>query len=227
MKHKRAKANPDNGAKSTWQRRADGWRARRQVPRGFVGAAGEAKYFDIAIGVLPLNTTGSVSHLDIIPTGTTVNSRDGRKFKNTSFQIRGVAAADTTTTSANGAMYLVWDRQPNKALAGVTDILDTASSSSFAKRENAQRFKIIKKWRYQFAGNITTAGQQTTATAFDIDDYVRLPEECVAECTTADTTGAIGNRVTGALLLLTIGNTGAGTTDANVSITTRVNFVDM
>lgn len=198
---------------------------RRMVNRGFLGAAGEAKYFDIASGTLPLNTTGSISHLDIVPTGTTVNSRDGRKFKNNSFQIRGIAAADTATTVTSGAMYLVWDRQPNKALASITDVLDSASSVSFAKRENAQRFKIIKKWRWVFAGNSSTPA--TAGTIFDIDDYVKLPEECVAECTTADTTGAIGNRVTGALLLITVGSKAAGTDDANVTITTRVNFVDI
>lgn len=189
--------------------------------------AGEGKYFNIAADALALNTTGSISHLDIVPVGSTVNSRDGRKFKNTSVLIRGQAQSDTTTTVSNGAMYLIWDRQPNKALAAVTDVLDTANSNSFAKRENSQRFKIIRKWRWAFAGNQTTAGQQVSSTNFDIDEYVRLPPDCIAECTTADTTGVIGNRVTGALLLLTVGNQAAGTSDANVVIGTRVNFVDI
>lgn len=189
--------------------------------------AGEGKYFDIASGTLGLNTTGSITHIDVVPVGSTVNSRDGRKFKNTSMQIRGVALSDSTTATSTGAMYLVWDRQPNKALAGITDVLDSVSSYSFAKRENTQRFKIIKKWRWTFNGNNTTAGQQTSNTSYDIDDYVRLPPECVAECTTADTTGVIANRVTGALLLVTVGNQPAGTADANVIVTTRVNFVDI
>lgn len=187
--------------------------------------AGEGKYFDISSGTLALNTTGSISHLDIVPVGSTVNSRDGRKFKNTSFQVRGLATADSTTTYTQGAMYLVWDRQPNKALASITDVLDSVSSISFTKRENVQRFKIIKKWRWVFAGNNATP--TTPAIIYDIDDYVRLPAECVAECTTADTTGAIGNRVTGALLLVTVGSAAAGTSDANVTITTRVNFSDI
>lgn len=225
MQYKRRKANAAASAAAP-ARRPYAQRM-RQVQRGFLGAAGEAKYFDIASGTLPLNTTGQISHIDIVPTGTTVNSRDGRKFKNTSVQIRGVALSDSTTATSTGAMYLVWDRQPNKALAGITDVLDTASSYSFAKRENAQRFKIIKKWRWVFNGNNTTAGQQTSNTSYDIDDYVKLPDECVAECTTADTTGAIGSRVTGALLLVTVGNQVAGTADANVIIGTRVNFVDV
>jgi len=201
---------------------------RKMVNRGFLGAYGEAKYFDVAAGSIALNTTGSVTQLDSVPTGTTVNSRDGRKFKLTSFQVRGIAGNDTTGTSSLGAMYLVWDRQPNKALAGVTDILDAATPVAFAKRENVQRFKIIKKWRWCFNGNGATAGQQTATSAFDIDDYVKLPDECVAECTTADTTGAIGNRVTGALLLVCVGNkAGPATDDDYVTITTRVNFSDL
>lgn len=190
--------------------------------------AGEGKYFDIAAGSTALNTTGSVTHIDVVPVGSSVNSRDGRKWKNTSFQIRGIAGNDNTATTTQGALYLVWDRQPNKALAGVTDILDSASSTSFAKRENAQRFRILKKWRWVFNGNGATAGQQTSGTAYDIDDYVRLPDECVAECTTADTTGQIANRVTGALLLVAVGNqAGPATNDGYVTITTRVNFVDL
>lgn len=209
-------------------RRTSAQMARARAPqRGFVGAAGEAKFFDIASGTLPLNTTGTISHLDIVPTGTTVSSRDGRKFKDTALQIRGYAQADTTTTVCTGAMYLVWDHNPNKSLAAITDVLDTASSVSFAKRENSQRFKIIKKWRWAFNGNSATGGQQTADSIFDIDDYVRLPDYCIAETTSADTTGAIGNRVNGALLLITVGSAAAGTSDANAVITTRVNFVDV
>lgn len=198
---------------------------RAQVQRGFLGAAGEAKYFDTAATGRALNTTGTVIHLDIVPQGTTVNSRDGRKFKNTSVQLRGYAQSDTATTITNGMMLLVWDRQPNKVLAGVTDILESATSFAFAKRENAQRFRILKKWRWCFGGNSTTPA--TGKEVYDIDDYVKLPDECIAECTASDTTGAIGNRVTGALLLLTIGDIAAGTTDAICNIGARVNFVDL
>lgn len=198
---------------------------RRMVNRGFLGAAGEAKYFDTAATGRAMNTTGTVLHLDIVPTGTTVNSRDGRKFRNTSVQLRGYAQSDTTTTITNGMMMLVWDRQPNKALAAVTDILESASSFSFSKRENAQRFRVIRKWRWCFGGNSATPS--TGREVYDIDEYVKLPEECVAECTTADTTGAIGNRVTGALLLVTIGDVAAGTNDAIANVGARVNFLDI
>lgn len=201
----------------------------RTALRGFLGSAGEAKFFDIAAGQVSLTTDGTISHLDIVPTGATVNSRDGRKFRNTSVQIRGFAQSLSTTTVCTGAMYLVWDRQPNKALTAINQILDNVTPVSFTKRENAQRFRILKKWRWAFAGNASTAGQQTTSSIYDIDDYIKLPDDCIAECTSADTTGAIGNRITGALLLVTCGtgNPTVATDDAAVNITTRVNFVDI
>jgi len=191
--------------------------------RGFLGQAGEAKYFDTA-NVLALNTTGTLNHIDIVPTGTTVNSRDGKNYTITSVQIRGNVVQDTTAATNNVAMYLVWDKQPNKALAAITDILDTSTTLSFIKRENAQRFQIIKKWRYALSGNAgtPTAGMEI----YDVDDYIKLPRGLTASCTTADTTGAIGNRVTGALLLVGVGNTASGTTDAVGNINARVNFMD-
>ena len=185
----------------------------------------ETKYFDTATAVYALNTTGSVTHLDIVPTGSTTTTRDGRKWRNLSVQVRGRAAADTTTTISNGMAMVVWDRQPNKALAAVTDILDANTWESFPKRENAQRFKILKTWRWAFSGNVTTPS--TGVENFDVNEYIKLPAECIAETTSADATGVIGNRITGALLLVTTGGTAAGTADANMTAYVRVNFRDL
>lgn len=186
---------------------------------------GEAKYVDVAAFAYAANTTGSIGHVSIVPTGTTVNSRDGKNFRCTSVQVRGYWKADTTTTTSSGMALLVWDRQPNKALAAITDIMDTTASTAFIKRENQQRFKIIRKWRYCATGNSSTPA--TGKELYDIDDYIKLPAECVASCTTADTTGAIGNRISGALLFLTMGDTAAGTADLDCNVAIRTNFVEV
>jgi len=224
----RAMVSSRSGSASSgfYARSRGGRRTAQMNLRGFLGAAGDAKYVDTTLAAYALNTTGSVTHVSIVPTGTTVGSRDGKAFRCTSVQVRGNAQADTTTLVGTGAAYLVWDRQPNKALAAVTDILDSASSASLPKRENASRFKILKKWRWAFSGNNTTAGQINDTSIYDVDDYVRLPSDCVATCTAADTTGVIGNRVTGALLLVTVGDVGAGTADANLNVGVRLNFAD-
>jgi len=214
-----------NFAAATSAQRARNRAGQAQVIRGFVGAAGDAKYFDTATATYAANTTGSITHLSIVPQGTTVNSRIGKAFRCTSVSVRGRVVADTTTTEALAAAYLVWDYQPNKALAAVTDILDAANANAFPKRENAGRFKIIKKWQYELLGNTTTpaTGQEGHA----IDDFVKLGSDKNVLCTAADTTGVIGNTIEGALLFVTVGAIAAGTADANFLVGFRLNYQDL
>lgn len=199
---------------------SSGW----QVPRGFVGARGDAKFFDLASATYACNTSGSITHLSVIPQGTTVSSREGKSSRVTSVSCRGSIRADVATTVADYAVYLVWDYQPNKALAAILDVLDTVSSASFPKRENNARFKIIKKYTGSLSGNVTTpaAGNEIVR----IDDYIKLPKDANIMCTVADTTGAIGNVIQGALLLVTCGDVVAGTADANAILGFRMNFTD-
>lgn len=194
------------------------------VPRGFVGSRGDAKYFDTALATYEASTTSTPVHLSIVPQGTTVNTREGKAFRCTSVNIRGKVSAKTTTTIANYAGYLVWDYQPNKALAATTDILDSASSNSFPKRENNERFKIIKKYYGLVIGNTTTPTVGTEA--YEIDDYVKLPKDANVLCTTADTTGVIGNTIQGALLWVPVGDIATGTAAAQFVIGFRMNFTD-
>lgn len=186
--------------------------------------AADSKYFDVAATQYGFNTTGSVTHLDIIPQGDTVSQRNGKAWQNTNLQVRGYLYGDTTALLNQVAMYIIWDRQPNKALAGVTDILAVAASYGFMNRENKGRFLCIKKWQRMLIGNTTAVA--TGREALVIDKWIRLPAECVAQCTAADTTGVIGNRVTGALLLLTVGSSAAGTSDASSVLGFRIGFKD-
>jgi len=199
--------------------------AMMQVPRGFTGVAGEAKYIDIANATYTLNTTGQIIHASVIPQGTTVNSRVGRKCELKYFQMRGQVEANSTATFNQWSIYLVWDEQPNKALAAVTDILDAATSYALSKRENVQRFKILRKWTGVLLGNTTTpaTGKETER----LDEYVRLPKGLVVVPTTADTTGVIGDVITGALLLVFVGDSAAGNTAASCVMTARTGFSDV
>lgn len=197
-----------------------------QVPRGFAGQAGEAKYIDIANQVYGLDTTGTITHVSVVPQGTTVNSRVGRKCELKYFQMRGDMRALATADHNSVAVYLVWDEQPNKALAAITDVLDAANSYALSKRENVQRFKILKKWSYTLCGNSATL--MSSNAALRLDEYVRLPKGLVVVPTTADTTGVIGDIITGALLLITVGDHAAGgTTCANMQVTCRTGFSDI
>jgi len=195
-----------------------------QIPRGFVGARGDYKYHDVANAQYANDTTGSITHLTVIPQGTSVNEREGKGCRITSINVRGDIRSGTTTSSARYASYLVWDYQPNKVIAGITDILDSANSQSFPKRENNERFKILKKYYGVVEGE--DAATLSFGHSCPIDDYIRVPDDMNILCTTADTTGAIGNTIQGALYLVTVGDIGAGTAAARSHLGFRINFTD-
>lgn len=199
-------------------------RARRDPPRGFVGRAGDAKFFDTAAATYQVNTTGSITHLSIVPQGQTVNTREGKAFRCKSVRVRGTIQSDTTTVISMYHGALVWDYQPNKALPAITDIYDSVDPRAFPKKENAQRFKIIKEYRNVIIGNATTPGSGKES--FIIDDFVKLPIDCNVLLTAADTTGVIGDTIQGALYWVTTGNIAAGTADGNFFLGFRLNFTD-
>jgi len=194
--------------------------------RGFVGSAGEAKYIDIANTTYPCDTTGSITHVSVVPQGTSVNTRVGRKCELKYFQMRGYLRNNSSALYNTVAVYLVWDEQPNKLLPAVTDILDAANAQALSKRENVQRFKILKKWRQVLIG---PSGAPTTAvTAVPLDEYVRLPKGLVVVPTTADITGAIGDVINGAMYLVTVGNEPVSATlAATLAVTCRTGFADI
>lgn len=197
-----------------------------QVPRGFVSAqTADAKFFDVGAATYGVSTTGSITHLDIIPQGTTVNSREGKSFTLRNIHMQGFMVTNATTALALNMAYLIWDMQPNKVLPAVTDILDSASSYSFLKRENKARFIVIRKILHAQAGNSTTPATGTEA--IKVDEYCKVKHMgLVASCTTADTTGVIGNRINGALYLVTAGNVASGTADADLIVNIRIGFTD-
>lgn len=215
-----------------------GWSAKRPRPskapwtkgssrlRRLIGMA-DAKYHDVAAASYACDTTGSITHLDVVPQGDSVNNRTGKAWLNTSLNIRGTVTSNAATTATVAAIYIVWDKQPNKALPAITDVLDSVSSLSFTKRENAQRFTIVRKLRYSLEGDTGSLSNQTRSTQFDVDEYVRLPRDAVALATTSDTTGAIGNRITGALYAITVGNVTAGTTASTAALSYRLNIKDI
>lgn len=202
-------------------------RGRRTIAArtSYLGAAGDAKYIDLASAVYNFDTTGDIVHLDVVPQGTSVNERDGRAWKDTSLSIRGSAVNDSTATYTNNALIIVWDKQPNKALPAITDILDSANVVSLNKRENSSRFVTVRRFQFILTGK--GDGSTTDGFAKTFDEYIRLPKGCIATTTSGDTTGAIANRISGALYAISVGSVVAGTTACAGTFTMRLNFMDV
>lgn len=191
------------------------------------GPIGEAKYVDTGEATYACDTTGTITHVSIVPQGATAVARDGRTCEITACHIRGLIQSNSTTTITSGTLLLVWDQQPNKALAAIDDILDGKKAHLQNKRENANRFRILMRRDYALIGNTTTAGQATSASGYRVEEYIRLPKGCICVYTTADTTGAIANCIQGALLFVSIGQTAAGNSAAAFYGTLRTSFRDI
>lgn len=201
-------------------------KARRpfRAPRKFRRKeAHETGYKDLAYATYALDTTGSITLLNTVAQGASVNERVGKKYMIKSVQFRGQALSNATTTTTEGAALLVYDKRPTGSLPAITDILDTATSKSFPKDDNTDRFLTLRRWDWSLCGNTATAGQQTSASSIQFEEYVKVGKKCVCK---AAGTGAIGDIAEGALYLVTVGAAAAGTTAGALGCGVRVRFVD-
>jgi len=164
----------------------------------------------------PAFKTAPPNHLDIIAQGAGASQRIGQKFKVTGIHIRGEMALPTESgiRTDTGGYYLVWDRQPNKSLAVIGDVLDeeagaVTSADAFPLASNESRFVVLARKSHNLIKRETAAG------SFDdrktIDDYFQFRKTLIATCQNVDelggsALGTIGTRTSGALLMLPFGN---------------------
>lgn len=184
----------------------------------------EVNYIDLASASYGCNTTGSLTLIATIAQGAAQTQRIGRKIRFKSIQVRGFVSSDTTTAFTTASWFLVYDKRPTGTLPAITDVLDSASANSLTNTQNVGRFQIIKRKNYSLCGNTGTAGQQTAKTAYYVDEFIKFSKASVFK---AAGTGAIGDIEQGALYLVTVGSTAAGTSDAIANLTFRTRFWDV
>lgn len=182
----------------------------------------ETGYVDTASAAYALDTTGAIALISTIAQGTSVNQRVGKKVLLKSLQIRGAAQQGSTATLNDCAVLIVYDKRPTGSLPAVTAILDTANSNSFNNDSNSGRFKIVRRWDFCLSGN-----SATPATGNEIKDMSQyIPLNGLPLVFKAATTGVIGDIEEGALYVVTVGATGAGTAAASAQLGFRLRFVD-
>ncbi len=210
--------------------------------RGFRGTwsrgAGEKKVIDTNVLNKPCDTTGTVTLVNSCDVGAQYTHRIGRKIYMDSVSIRGtIKPIDAVGNGANSTstycrVMLIWDKQPNGALASVNDILSVANSISFQNLDNRDRFKVLMNKNF-ITGPLfvdTTATQtwaiDTTPSRY-IDYYKSLRKKKWRLHTIFDGTGGgVADISTGALLVVTIGDSAAnigGEADMRV----RVRFTEI
>lgn len=186
-------------------------------------ASRETGFVDLGLATYACDTTGSVTLIPTIAQGASVNQRVGKKVLLKGLMIRGHIRSNTTTTLAEAAVLLVYDKRPQGALPGVADILVSASPDAMNNDANSGRFQIVRRWDYTLIGNITTPTIGREQQSFE--KYVDLKNRPLYF--KAAGTGAIGDIEQGALYLVTVGNIAPGTAAASFVAGFRTRFIDV
>lgn len=224
-------------ARVTWANAFVGQRGRRgyrylrpRVPlasRGFYGPGQrvpqERKVIDVQAATSVCNTTGAVTLINGVATGTDFTQRIGRKIKMVSVQIRGWLVPDDNIVNPNMArIMVVYDSQPNGALAAVTDILLQADATSMMNLNNRDRFRVLLDEQLASGPRNDTA---SIAVADNVSLSVNRYVKCNWDVVFDGTAATIGSIQTGALLLVTVGMQAAGNANT-LTYSTRVRFID-
>lgn len=197
--------------------RKGGYKARRVV-----GPTGISKYVDTVNTSYPCNTTGNIVIIPTIGQGPDEIQRLGRNIMLKSLQIRGELQANSSGVQAMARVLIVYDRQPNKVIATVGDIISPATIYGMKNLDNQDRFVILMDKLYSVVGSASTTTVESSQRA--INKYMKLGNLLTNYIT--GTAGTIAEITTGALLIFTLGDMAAGVTAPNYAVTFRTRFQD-
>lgn len=188
------------------------------------GSKGELKVVDLANATYACDTTGSVTLLSGVATGTDLTDRIGRKIMLKSVQVRGtIMNTDSNTSDQMARVMVVYDKQPTGTAPAITAILTAARAEAFNNLDNRDRFSVIFDTKVAVAGISDTATQSFAGspTVHAIDEYRRLKHEVIFSGTGA-TAASISS---GALWLVTVGTRAAASGSIFIA-NCRVRFTD-
>ena len=211
------------------------WKSKRFVPRPedvrllsslSSGRRGEIKYYTSGVFGNDMSTAENCVLLNGIAVGSGVGQRNGRQITLRSFEMKSVfwqTTAGAAQQPSRTDIYLVYDRQPNGALAATTDILDSATSLAFPKMEAKPRFEVLLH-RVVTLGSFDNTTLQKSYGVRDgccVDCYKSLGGKIVQY---KSDNALIADIATGALLLLCVGYHDTYTNSAYINC--RVTYLD-
>jgi len=182
------------------------------------------KVIDTAQASYACDTTGTVTLLSGVATGTDFTNRIGRKVVFKSFLIQGLVNIQDNTVAANlSRVMIVYDTQPNGALPAVTDVLLASDATAPLNLNNRDRFRVLMDKRYVTGVTDNTATQAIAdrTVAGPLVKYKKINLETIFDGTTA----AIADIQSGSIFLLTIGTATAGAATI-LRATIRLRFND-
>lgn len=165
----------------------------------------------------PIPSSGVVSVINALAQAGAVNSRIGQQVstRNCTYRYEVDLPAAPNAVPTSGRVMIVWDRQPNNAVAAFTDIFTNASYLAYVNPAAAQRFVILRNQQFSLSPN----GDQTLF----FEGYCKINMTSTYNTPTAVPTN-IPN--TGALLLVYIADQTAAANRPIISGCFRTRFMD-
>lgn len=203
-----------------------------KIPRNIL-VTGDYKYLDTGITDTIATTSGAVvlSSLNVIPTGTTAQSRVGKRVRifriDYMVQVTRGVESNNTDTASNSRVVLFKDNATRGSSPTYTDIYESGNFNSFLNAQNSRRFEIIKECRFtlnNYAYWNTTTGQVNVLPSTKIKKgSIRCDIPILFSST--GTTGSVAQTIENCLLLTFIGDN-VKSVLVSVGTAFRVYFVD-
>lgn len=182
----------------------------------------EAKVVDTDPATYNMDTTGTVTLLNGVATGSDYTDRVGRKIILKSVYVRGIIKpVDTQTSDVLCRMMLVYDMQSNGAAPAITDILKSSTSTAQLNMNNRDRFKIIMDKVVALGARDISSGYTGMVNVVPVKKYKKLRHETIY----SGTLSTVASIATGGLYLVTIGDQTSGL-GGLLSCSVRTRFID-
>jgi len=232
-----------------YARRNNAYRA----PAIVVGVRAENKTFDVggtapivmlattdtavanAAGGYLLDTAASASAVVVnqVPLGNSSTTRVGRKLAMKAIHLRfkvecssaAASAADVQTAVSVTLVLIRKNDRVTTALPPQNTVFRSQNMLCLTNVDNADRFKILRKWDCWPIGDKDLAGDRTGSSAFIFDEYIKL-NGIQTVWNQGDTTGTFDNMEEGALCLYVRGSSAAATSTNAVRFVSRLYYSD-
>ena len=194
---------------------------------------GEIKAVDLAQANYALDSTGTVTTLNLIRTGTSFNNRIGRRIKLRSVYIQGqIANSGAAAVAGTVRILLVHDKQANGAVPTYADVIasvDQAGTATSAfldhmNMNNRDRFNILVDRKIHMptlTASVSNGYPSTDALQTKISIFKKL--NFITQYKSDTAPSVIGDISTGSLLMLTFG---VATSGWVLTATVRTKFID-
>lgn len=201
----------------------------------------EIKALDIPQTTYTINSTASITAMNLIRTGSTFCNRIGRRVEMKNIRVSGIIQNLRTVAGEDYCRILiVYDRQTNGALPAIADIIqstdqaaaNTTNVFSGLNLNNRDRFKIIRDMRIFLPAATVTAGTisnqaqpDPVSPTYKIEMFSKLGG-LLAQYKADSAPAVIGDIATGGLYLVVLGATAAASEGYQAALEVRLRFND-